>query len=351
MKLKQKVAITDIARKVGKDVSTVSLALRDSPKLPKKTKQAILKTARELGYRPNVLAQAIRGAKTNSIGVVVHNIANEHLVETLEGIEDVALKVNNIVLMQISQNDPDREKQIVYSLLDRSADGLLIEPTVGNEELYFELIEQNIPFVFIILSNDKVSVDCVISDDRYGSLLAVEHLYDLGHRKIAYIGATPYNELVLTSERLMRKEGYEFAIKKLGLPLIVYTSQNYTIENGYKLTNQILQDHPNITAIYSASETMAVGAMRCIYDKGLKIPDDISLVGFEGGLRGESMYPPLTTIKGNMREIGTKSAELLFEQINSKDKKEKPTHTIMVKPKLILRSSTKKLVHPNNKGD
>lgn len=334
------VSLRDIAKRVGKDTSTVSLALRGGWRIPPETRKHICDVAREMGYRPNILAKGLIGVRTNSIGLVVHSLNNFHVAPSIQGVQQAAGKIKNMVLLQTSMEDRHQEEQAVRCLTDRAVDGLIVEPTIYGKELFLQLQKERVPFVFIILPCGGVDADAVLCDDALGSEMAVRHLHELGHRKIGLIDIA-YETTYQNYERISRREGYARTIKSLGLSPCIYSCEAYGIDYGYKQASAMIDANPDITAIYASSETLAVGVSRAIKQRGLRIPQDISLVGFEGGLRGESMDPPLTTLRGPMEEIGATAADMLFQKIADGPCETPPAcRTVLFKPVLIVRNST-----------
>ncbi|MED0686430.1 LacI family DNA-binding transcriptional regulator [Anoxybacillus ayderensis] len=328
--------IYDIAKKAGVSITTVSKVLNNYPDISDKTRKKILRTIEEIGYHPNSHARALMTKKYWTIGVVFIEALGVGIKHPFFSavIESFRKKVGELGydLLLLSPHAENGRKNYLDRLLSRGVDGIIVvSPQQFSKEIE-ELIDHDIPSVFIDINSKNVSV--VSSDNYYGSQLVIDYLYSLGHRKIAHIAGA--SETFAGSERL---KGFLDAVKKYSLEI----PKSYIVDGGYFdvtggeiAMNKLLALPERPTAVYVAGDMMALGAIQSIKKHGLSIPKNISVVGFDDIQLASLSDPKLTTIRQNTELIGMQAANILVEQIN---RKKKIPMNITVPVELVKRES------------
>jgi len=343
MKFNQ-VTIKDIARELGISPSTVSRALKDHPDISSDTKKAVNELAEKLNYQPNIVALSLRQRKTNTIGVIIPELVHFFFSTVISGIESVAYEAGYNVILAQSNESYQREVIALKALFNSRVDGMLL--SVSRETTNFDHIEsiisKGVPIVFYDRMYNNPNTSKVIVDDYIGAKEAVFHLIDQGCKRIAHLVGAP--SLIITKDRL---RGYQDALNEKELEL----KENYTIicpsgsfEEGKKATKKLLALATLPDAIFAGNDPMAMGAMMAIKEKGLKIPQDIAVVGFSNWFFGELMDPSLTTVDQPGFEMGQEAARLLIRQIEMKDKDQDDPNpeTKVLKTRLVVRDSSQK---------
>ncbi len=343
MKFNQ-VTIKDIARELGISPSTVSRALKDHPDISIETKKAVNALADKLNYQPNIVALNLRQKKTNTIGVIIPEIVHFFFSTVISGIEDVAYQAGYNVILCQSNESYQRELTDIKALFNSRVDGMLL--SLSRETTNFDHIEsiisKGVPIVFYDRMYQSPTSSKVIVDDYAGAKEAVQHLIDQGCKKIAHLEAAP--NLIISIDRL---KGYEDALRENKMEVkkeYIVECYSGTFEEGKKATRKLLSLPDPPDAIFANNDPMAMGAMMAIKEKGLKIPQDIALVGFSNWFFGELLDPSLTTVDQPGFEMGQEAARLLIRHIEMKDKEitEPVTETKILKTKLVIRNSSLK---------
>ena len=322
-----------VAERAGVSVNTASRAINNKPDINEKTKKRILKVAQELGYVRNDTAVALRTKKTGTIGVVIADNRNPFYAEVLNGIEAAAKEKKYHIILANTQRDYKKEEEAINLLLAKRVDGLLITPVQDRDDDIKNLIEANIPFVVVGRDFENIEVDAIYNDEVKGGFLATEYLIKKGHKRIALIDGFLYK-----SPAKGRLEGYKRALNKHRIPLedSLISVGDINIEDGHERTKQMLEKNLDFTAIFAYNDMMAFGVMQAIKEKGLKIPEDIGLVGYDDISFCSLMDPALTTIRLKKQELGIKSFKLLLSRINGGRKK---TKKVMLDVELQIRET------------
>ena len=335
---KPEITIHDIAQKLNISASTVSRALKDNPLISETTREKIKKAAIEMGYRPNVMAANLRTRRTNTIGVIVPLINRHFFSSVISGIEDVAYKQGFAVTISQSNDNQEKESTIAHTLFSNRVDGLIL--SIGMETQSYDHLklfsERNIPLVFFDRIVEEIPAHKIVIDDFGGAYRATQHLIEQGRKKVAHIGG-PLNLQIYAK----REAGYRQAISDAGLQinedLILHNS--LTRKDGLNAIKRILQTKERPDAIFCANDTTALSVIIHLKEKGIKIPEDIAIVGFSNEPFSELVTPSISTIKQPGFEMGQKAAELLIKQIGSKVKP-KNYQTIVMETELIVRNSS-----------
>ncbi|MFC5774960.1 LacI family DNA-binding transcriptional regulator [Ectobacillus antri] len=334
------VTIYDIAKKTGFSVTTVSKALNNYADVSEKTKKLILEAVEEMNYFPNSSARTLTTKKSWTIGVIFIEslgigIKHPFFNEVIESFKQY-VEMYEYDLLIVSRNLYNSKKSYLDHFRYRGVDGVVVVCSNVDDEQVKELMNDPIPSVVIDLSSETSSV--VFSDNRLGSKMAVDYLYSLGHTKIAHIAG---HEKTFAGQQ--RLQGYLESMKTLSLDVVedyVVDGDYFSHEGGYLAMKQLLALESPPTAIYAASDSLAIGAIEAIRDHGFDVPKDFSMIGYDDIALARYMNPKLTTIRQNTHEIGQKAAELLLKQINTK---EKLIEQVKIPVELIVRESCRKL--------
>ena len=322
-----------VAESAGVSVNTASRAINSKSDINEETKKRVLQVAQELGYVRNATAVALRTRKTGTIGVVIADNRNPFYAELLNGIEVAAREKNYHIILANTQRDYKKEEEAINLLLTKRVDGLLITPVQDKDEDIKNLLDANIPFVVVGRDFENIEIDAVFNDEVKGGFLATEYLIKKGHKRIALVDGFIYK-----SPAKGRLEGYKKALDKYRISLdeSLISVGDINIEDGYERTKQMLEKNLEFTAIFTYNDMMAFGSMQAIKEKGLRIPEDIGLVGYDDIQFSSLISPSLTTIRLKKQELGIESVKLLFSRINREHKK---TKKIMLDVELQIRET------------
>ncbi len=321
--------VKDVAVEAGVSVGTVSRVIAGEaavrPALREKVNEAITK----LGYRPNVTARALRTSKTDVIGLVVPDITNPFLAQLAASVERAALEAGHMVMLASSHEDLEAEQSHILAFLDRSVRGIIVVASNGNSELKIDA-----PVPIISLDRRFGSYPLVSTDHAQAASLVVDHLYELGHRRIAYIAGPPETEA-----GRMRQKGFVTRVQQLSeagdkIELEI-VSGRFDYESGERAARGLLAreagDRP--TAIAAASDQQAIGALRAARDFKVDVPDELSVTGFDDITLAKLVVPRLTTVRQPTERLAARAVERLLNQNSSHEDE-------MVEGSLIVRRST-----------
>ena len=310
------VRLKDIAQLIGVSVMTVSKALRDEPDVSAATKARIKALARQMGYVPDSSAQGLRTKTTKFFGLIIPSITNPVYARIVMAIEERAHELGYDVLFAHSLNKPEREELCLRRFLARRVEGLFISPVYRFEaeaRIYQEILTSKIPTVLLgppaAFCKSFVSVEI---EEQLASYVATQHLISLGHKRIAYLTGPPVAPW--SHERF---EGYRRALREAGLGVddkLVFQSGS-TIEDGTNAALQILNEGCQATAVQAVSDLVAIGCANALLSQGLRIPDDISIVGFGNILTSEHFRVPLTTVRQPKFRMGIAAVEMMMSLI------------------------------------
>lgn len=299
------------------------------------TKAKVLKIIKELDYKPNALAQSLKHMKTNVVGILLSNLQNPFWATVLEGVEDTCRSHGYSLIICNSNEESQIEADHIEVLRTKQVDGIIVNPTMKNKLLYESLVNKKYPIVAINRKVDGVPIETVAVDNVKGSMLAIQHLLSLGKRKIAIIIYQPDG----ISPRLERIEGYKNELINNGVKVdddfihIVEDKKGSAKERVRK----ILLDPNRPDAIFSTNNMMTLEILEEIKAIGLKVPDDIALVGYDETVWSQHLDPPLTTVKQPAYQMGEIATESLIALINAKGIRQ--SHTTLLEPSLIVRRS------------
>lgn len=326
------VRIVDVAKMANVSTATVSRVLCNTGTVKKETTERVREVMEQLNYQPNLLARQLRKMETKTILVVVPDITNSFFSKVLRGIESVATENGYQVLLGDAQNNIEHEKGLINILRQKKADGMILLTARMNQAL-IEEISREFPVVLACEYIEGALIPTVSIDNISSARKATSHLIELGHKRIGFISG-PLNS-VLGRDRL---KGFRQAMDQCNLPVkpLYIQEGDFSYESGFNLIMKFLALDQPPTAVFTASDEMAIGAIKAIKSKGLSVPEDISIVGFDDVKMASILEPALTTIAQPAFEIGENAMELLMKLINH-DALEK--NQFILEDKLIIRES------------
>ncbi|MDG2280196.1 MAG: LacI family DNA-binding transcriptional regulator [Flavicella sp.] len=330
--------IKDVASKLNVSVSTVSRAFNDKYDIRTETKELVLKTAKEMGYRPNPIARKLIQQRSLNFGIIVPEFVNSFFPEVIIGAQEVLLAEGYQVLIMQSNESSETDMKNVDTMVDNMVDGLIVSLTCENEniEKYKELIASEMPIVFFNRVVDDLPASKVVFDDYKWAFFATEHLLVQGHTDIVHLSG-PKNLLLSKN----RSQGFDAAHRKHKIPVGRKIPCGFSMEEGERVALDLIKKDEVPTAIFAASDPGAIGAMKVFKDHGYAIPKDIAIVGFSESSLAEHIAPPLTSVSQPTRDIGQTAAKLLLEQIDTKGLF--VPQTIVLNGRLNVRESSMKV--------
>ncbi|PQJ77353.1 LacI family DNA-binding transcriptional regulator [Polaribacter glomeratus] len=338
------VTLKQIAEKLGISITTVSKALKEYPDVSKKTRKLVRETASMLNYKPNSFAVNLRTKESKIIGLIIPVIVHHFFSSVIKGIVAQAEKKGYLVIILQSNESYELEKKQIDLLLSKRVDGILI--SLANETADFKHLNQVISQETPLVMFDKIAkiVKCskVIIDDRKAAYKATQHLIDIGCKRIAH-----FRGPLLPQNSIDRFLGYKKALIDNNLeydPSLVYICEcgEMSFEEGKKNASQLLKDHKDIDGIFINTDLVAIGAMTELIKQGVKIPEDISVVGFSNWFMASIISPSLTTINQPGLEMGKNSFKLLYKEIKERKKKKTINYKeLVLETELVIRDSTK----------
>ena len=322
-----------VAAHVGLSPGTVSAVLNDAPSakhIPKATRERIIAAARKLDYRPNFFARSLRKQRTFTIGVIAYEIGDGYSSSIIAGIEDSARQRDYFFVTGVHRHDPELFEKYARLLLQRGAEGIIT--------LDFNL-EHSLPVPAVAIPGHtrNEGVTNIVLDHRRAAELALTHLTELGHRKIAILKGHPQS-----SDSLIRWKAVEEVAHDIGLELdpelvIQIDSTDSTPSLGYPCGKQLLEKRRPFTALFAYNDISAIGAVRAFQEAGMHVPHDVSVVGFDDIPGAAFHYPSLTTIRQPLRRMGEIAVETLVDRI---DGGKEGAPEVAVQPEIVLREST-----------
>lgn len=344
--------IRDVARESGYSASTVSIVLNAAPLaryIPAGTKERIQATARRLGYRPNPLARSLRSQRSNIVGVMVFDILDPFCTPILRGLENSLYQANYLSLLADSHNEPHRFERYLEMMLDRRVEALIVIANwlVTDIKVLADLTERQVPTVIAGRGNEIDNVSTVSVDNEAGAALALEHLYKLGHRDIAFLRGPK-----TLSSSGQRWKGIRSFAHSVGLhldskriaELPESLDPNSSFDAAAQLTTELLRTGKSFTALMAYDDMTALGALRALKNKGMRVPEDCSVIGFDDVAQAGFSVPSLTTVRQPMEAMGAMSVGVILDAIQAANqKREIPLVRRKIPAELVVRESTSKL--------
>jgi len=334
------VTLKDIAKDLGVSVITVSKALRDHSDISVETKARVMKRVKELNYQPNLSARALVTGRTNLLGFIVPDLLHTFFSEIVRGLSGALRNSGYTLVVTSSEQDPKIERQAIEQLIARRVDLLLVASTQWTVEMFEKVEKTGIPYILIDRKFSEHATHFVGVNDEEVGAMATQHLIDIGCKTIAHIGGAGLSPVV------GRLEGYKRTLTKLGMPvdpqLIVSTGRVEELgdEAGYQATKKLLQMTPRPDGIFCYNDPIGFGAIAAILDAGLRVPEDVAVVGCGNIFYDKFLRVPLTSVDQQSMEIGQKAAKFAIQLLDVP--KPIPPRSILLEPKLVIRQSTMK---------
>ncbi len=328
-----RISLADVAKAAGVSNATASRVLNGSNHpVAEEVRQKVLKAAEELGYRPNLIARGLRTAQTLTIGIIVENILSPFIPPITRGIHDYLWQhgYSNIIIN--SDWDPEVEVKAIEDLARRHIDGIIfVESYIRSSDEVSKLIHK--PHVFVHRLFNSLNPNSIVPDDRYGARLAVRHLAQLGHRRIAFINGPEGWDAAIN--RLL---GYQEELAAWGIPFApeLVDRGDWEVQSGYLAAQRLMKVNLRPTAIFAANDLMALGVIYAVQEAGLRVPEDIAVVGYDDRDFSGFVRPAITTVRMPCEEMGRIAAQSLLRLIR---KEAKAIDPILVKGDLIVRQS------------
>jgi DNA-binding LacI/PurR family transcriptional regulator len=332
---RQRPTIYDVARLAGVSTATVSRALNGTGQIAASTRVTIEAAVEQLGYRPNTVARSLVTKTTQTIALLLPDITNPFYAALVNGIQQTALSHGHTMLLCTTESDAEREEHYLRVLRAKQVDGALVDGLVLPPDRIARFVEDGFPIVCLDRDIDSRSIPLVQVDNRLGGRIATEHLIDLGHTRIGHV--TGAGELGISDERLA---GYRDALNGAGLPIDFQLVEEgrFTDDGGHDAARRLLEREPGVTAIFAANDLSALGVLNAVAEAGKRVPDDVSVVGFDDLHLSAYTAPPLTTIRQPAVEIATLATEILIGLTNGREVEEM-RH--LLEPELVVRASTR----------
>jgi len=337
MAITMAITIVEVAKQAGVSIGTASVVLNNKKstiRVSRETKKRIRNVARGLNYRPNIMARGLRLKKSGLIGVVSSGIETSFYPKIIQGIEDVTNKFNYSLILCTTEGKREKEESSVRLLVAKKVDGVIVIPIMGdvNLQLFYDLQKSKFPCVFVAGYLKGVPIPYVLVDGVLIGYQATKHLIELGHQNIACLG--------VDNKQDGRFEGYRKALKKFRITFnddfFVDACSNW--DSGYQGIQKLLLRKIKFTAVYAYDDRTALGALAALKEKGLSVPEDVSLVGSDDLDFSAMVTPSLTTVAQPKYEQGKLAAEKLFRLINGGR-----VRSAVLKPELKVRRTTKRI--------
>jgi LacI family transcriptional regulator len=340
--MKSKATLKEIAKELGVSISTVSKALNGSPEISEPTKQRVKEYAKLKNYKPNVIGLSLKNRRTKTIGVIIPNILNSFFAKVFTGIEKVADEKGYNIITCISNESIEKEINALEMLSNGTIDGFILSISEESQKLqkfghFNSIINEGTPIVMFDRISDEVNCDKVIVDDFESAVNATEHLIKTGCRRIAL-----FSTIDNLSVGKLRAKGFYKAIENKGVAvdqnLIILTENN----EDFDAKTKNFFDKNKVDAVFALDEHAAVSAIKLGIKNGLKIPEELSVIGFADGVWSRRMTPSLSTVSQHGPEIGEVAAKMLIDKLERKEE-DLAFKTTVIKTELRQRDSTRKL--------
>lgn len=325
--------IKDVAALAGISYTTVSHVVNKTRPVSKEVRLKVEEAIARLDYVPSAVARSLKAKTTATIGLLVPNSLNPYFAELARGIEDYCERNGYCVILCNSDDNPDKQRSYLRVLLEKRIDGLIVASAGGDVGLAEGLASVRTPMVIVDRGLDGLEADLVRIDHEYGAYLATRHLLELGHRDIAFIGG-PAD----TSVAQMRQAGYCRALEEAGIELATgrMLDSDFTSTGGYRAAASLLEHQPP-NAIFAANDMIGIGVLRAAAERNVRVPSELSVIGFDDIQMSRYVYPALTTVGQSILQLGEMAAEVLLRRIATPAL---ATEQRIVTPSIVLREST-----------
>lgn len=328
----RRVTIRDVARLAEVSIGTASKAMNAGGRLRQETRDKVMRVAKEIGYRPNDLAQSLHRARSRTVGILTNDSFGRFSFPIIRALEERLADQGVAVFMCNATDDPARERQHIDQLLGKRIDGLVV--TARRSDRRPAILVGGIPVIYVFSQADDPDALCLLPDDEGGAVLASEHLIGLGRMRIAHITGPEHFEAVQ-----LRHRGFSRALERAGLKSDLFLSGPWSEEWGRDAVAKLFDgaDAPRPDALFCGNDQIARGAAEALRDRGIAVPKDVAIVGFDNWLvMTEAARPPLTSIDMNLPALGREAGERLLAMISG----ERETGTRRLPATLVVRQST-----------
>lgn len=336
-----RVTLKDVAREAGVHTSTASRALNPDTRsvVNPDTVARVLEVARDLGYRPHPLARGLRTNQTMSVGVVIPDIENPLFGQIIAGV-DAALadRGYSVLIGNTDRNDEEHMRGVIAAMVERRVDGLILATASRTDAVLGELVTEGIPIVLVNRTTDHVTIPSIIGDDHAGMGLSTRHVAELGHTRVGHLAGPRW-----LSTGLGRYRGFMSWAEALGLDVdedAVEEADWYQVDPGYRAATALLDRRPDLTAIVTANDLIALGAYRAIRERGLEVGADVSVTGYNDMALLDLLQPPLTSVAVPYRRMGEEAARTLLAVVEHAGADEVSRMSMQLPPTLVVRGST-----------
>ena len=329
-------SIKDVAKEAGVSIATVSRVLNDIDVVNEDTKKKVLDAIKKLGYRPNIVARSLKTQKTSTIGILIPDIASQFYPDIVRGAEDVTNIYDYNIILCNSDFDVEKEKEYLRVLKEKMVDGVIYISSSINEEILDLINELDLKTVLVETKDKDGRLPSVTIDNISASYEGKKYLIDLVLKNLAFIGVNGEN-MNAWGERYI---GFVNALKDSGLELdeeLCYF-KNLTVKTGYQAIQRFTENNKKFDGIVCASDEIAMGVINALREKGIKVPEDVSVIGFNNNILGEIFYPNLTTISQPSYDMGSVAVRMLIKILN---KRELDNPNYVLNYEIIKRESTK----------
>lgn len=332
------ITIRDVAKAAGVSITTVSRALNGYSDVGEKTRRKVALVAQELNYRPNAVARSLVMNETKTIGLLVSELTRDRvghffMFRVMHGMHDRLAELGYDLILFSTTTARQRLVSYLDFCMQRRLDGVIVMGIRLDDPYIQEVVDSPLSSVVIDLPLQSERCGYVMTDNVYGVKLAVRHLFDKGHRTIGFVNG--YSQAAVSRDR---RRGYEEGLLQMGLPVdgTLMHEADFSLPGGGDGLQQLLQAHPDLTAIVFASDLMAIGGLQRARELGIAVPERLAIVGFDDIELAEFSTPPLTTIRQKRLEMGMRAAEMVVATI----KNQGPPQGILLAPELVVRGTT-----------
>lgn len=335
--MSQRVTMQDVADLADVSVQTVSAVINGKPGISEATQERVRAAVAHLGYRPDLTARSLRTKRTQTIALMLTDVSSPVVARMAVTAESIAYRMQYNLVLYNTCDDVQRERFYVNSIVQRWLDGVLYISAQDQSTVPALLEEVGIPVVVIDRTPRDYSGPSVVLDNVEAGRIAGEHLLSLGHRRIAHVGGPRF--VHISGERL---QGLQNAVRSRSgtVELSVVQAQDWRMGSGYLATKRLLDRQSEFTALFAAGDLLAIGVMRALREHGLRVPDDVSVVGLDDIEMGRYLAPPLTTVRQSIAEMAETGMRILLDIINGDPPEQS---RVVMSPQIIVRESTRAL--------
>lgn len=307
--------IKDVAKHANVSIATVSRVLNGQGGYSKSTEDKVHLAIKELGYQPNAFARGLISNKSNTLGILFPEVSSQFSSKILRGVEEAAHRLDSSVIVCNTASHGQRTMKYLQLLSEKRVDGILFVSEMITEEYYKKLESMRVPVVLISTESYQYPLPYVKVDDKHAAFTATDYLVKMGHSKIGMISGNK-DDVIAGQPRI---EGFKQALAQRGLAIKdenIIHSNGFSFNDGLTGLPKLLEQSPDLTAVFAASDALALGAISAAYKLGIKIPENLSIIGYDNLPIAEMAIPPLTTVAQPLEEMGIVAAEMLFTMMN-----------------------------------